>query len=476
MNSVAINEDLLNFCYFSANFYNYISGSAKDFKNMKKEESEKKNLEKGQNPTKDNFDFLNQENYLNYIDNLSILHCDDTNSKKHKIKVANSFIGNNFFQNDKEKETENKNILLLCKLKEKFNMSILPNRFEFVKLISIQTIPFLFDIYELIYNLFKNMEESNHEKIQKIVAENVLSENDLNLSKKKLAEEIIDLKNKIEIQKQLLNKNETEKGKLIQKNNNLEKEIIRLKTDMKNLQNQIILSKNESSDKIKSLIRELKDAKKNESHSEKEPANSKEKISLLETNLSQLKEKITNLETELKELKEKIIFLEEELRMLKEKLSNLENEFAESKKKISLLQKELEENKKESKEKFSLLQKELEENKKELEENKKELEEKFSLLKKEMKEEIEKLKISNSYLNEKLEKAEGGYNQMNTQIIFDRFKTKEENLGKKPEAYIDGNSLVRILNLMSIDYEAVNNKLREKEKEIADLKKEQKQK
>ena len=79
----------------------------------------------------------------------------------------------------------------------------------------------------------------------------------------------------------------------------------------------------------------------------------------------------------------------------------------------------------------------------------------------------------------KLEKAEGGYNHMkslNTQIIFDRFKTKEENLEKKPEAYIDANSLVRILNLMSIDYEAVNNKLREKEKEIADLKKEQKQK
>ena len=464
MNSVAINEDLLNFCYYSANFYNYISGSAKNFKNMKKEESEKKNLEKGQNSTEDNFDFLNQETYMNYLDNLSILHCDDTNSKKHKIKVANSFIGKNFFQNDKEKETENKNILLLCKLKEKFNMSILPDKCEFVKLISIQTIPFLFDIYELIYNLFKNMEESNNEKIQKIAAENLLSENDLNLSKKKLANDIIDLKNKIEIQKQLLNKNETEKGKLIQKNNNLEKEIIRLKTDMKNLQNQIVLSKNESSDKIKSLIRELKDSKKNESHSEKELANSKEKISLLETNLSQYKEKIANLETELKESKEKIIFLEEELRISKEKISNLENE--------------LEKNKKESKEKFSLLQKELEENKKELEENKKESKD-ISYIVNEMKEEIEKLKISNSYLSEKLEKAEGGYNHMkslNTQIIFDRFKTEEENLEKKPEAYIDGNSLVRILNLMSIDYEAVNNKLREKEKEIADLKKEQKQK
>ena len=65
---------------------------------------------------------------------------------------------------------------------------------------------------------------------------------------------------------------------------------------------------------------------------------------------------------------------------------------------------------------------------------------------------------------------------LNTQIIFDGLKTNEENLEHKPEAYMDANSLVRILNLMSIDYESVNNKLREKEKEIEELKKEPKQK
>ena len=391
---------------------------------MKEEEDEKKNLEKGQNLIKDNFDLLNNENYMSYLDNLSFLHDDDNNRKSYKISVVNSFIGNNFSQ--KEKGNENESILLY-KLKEKFNMSILPNKFEFVKLISTQTIHFLFDIYELIYNLFNNMEMTKNEKIQKIATENLLSESDLNTSKKKLSKEIIDLKNKFEIQRQLLSKNEEEKGKLIEKNKNLESEIIKLKTELKNLQNQLTLSKNESSDKIKSLIKELKDTKKELSLLKKDLIKSEEKISLLGTELSQSKERITHLE--------------EELKTSKEKLSLIENKFAESKKesegKFSLLQEELNKTRKESKDIFN-----------------------------DMKQEIEKLKIWNN----------NHMKNLNTQIIFDRFKAKEENFEYKPEAYMDANSLVRILNLMNIDYESVNNKLREKEKEIEKLKKESKQK
>ena len=424
MNSIAINDALLNFCYFSATFHNFISDSAKIFQKMKEEEDEKKNLEKGQNLIKDNFDLLNNENYMSYLDNLSFLHDDDNNRKSYKISVVNSFIGNNFSQ--KEKGNENESILLY-KLKEKFNMSILPNKFEFVKLISTQTIHFFFDIYELIYKLFKNMEESCNEKIQKIVTENLISESEVNTSKKKLSKEIIDLKNKIEIQRQLLNKNEEEKGKLIEKNKNLESEIIKLKTELKNLQNQLTLSKNESSDKIKSLIKELKDTKKELSLLKKDLIKSEEKISLLGTELSQSKERITHLE--------------EELKTSKEKLSLIENKFAESKKesegKFSLLQEELNKTRKESKDIFN-----------------------------DMKQEIEKLKIWNN----------NHMKNLNTQIIFDRFKAKEENFEYKPEAYMDANSLVRILNLMNIDYESVNNKLREKEKEIEELKKESKQK
>ena len=457
MSSVAINDDLLNFCYFSATFHKYISDSAKIFQKMKKEEDKKKILGNGGNLIKDNFDLLNNENYMSYLDNLSFLHEDDDKRKNYKISVVNSFIGNIFSQNKKEKENQNESILLY-KLKEKFNMSILPNKFEFVKLISTQTIHFFFDIYELIYKLFKNMEESCNEKIQKIVTENLISESEVNTSKKKLSKEIIDLKNKIEIQRQLLKKNEVEKEKLIEKKNNLESEIKKLKTDLKNLQNQLILSTNESNDKIKYLIKELKDTKKQESLLGTELSQSKEKIIHLEAELRTSKEKLSLLESELTESKEK---LDETRKESKEKLSLLESDLAKSKEKLSLLQEELNKTRKESKE--------------ELEKTRKESKDIFN----DMKQEIEKLKISNNHLNEKIKNIEGGYNHMkslNTQIIFDGLKTNEENLEHKPEAYMDANSLVRILNLMSIDYESVNNKLREKEKEIEELKKEPKQK
>ena len=65
---------------------------------------------------------------MSYLDNLYFLHEDDINRKNYKISVVNSFIGNIFSQNKKEKENQNESILLY-KLKEKFNMSILPNKF-----------------------------------------------------------------------------------------------------------------------------------------------------------------------------------------------------------------------------------------------------------------------------------------------------------------------------------------------------------
>ena len=95
---------------------------------MKKEEDKKNILGNGGNLIKDNFDLLNNENYMSYLDNLSFLHEDDDKRKNYKISVVNSFIGNIFSQNKKEKENQNESILLY-KLKEKFNMSILPNKF-----------------------------------------------------------------------------------------------------------------------------------------------------------------------------------------------------------------------------------------------------------------------------------------------------------------------------------------------------------
>jgi len=152
------------------------------------------------------------------------------------------------------------------------------------------------------------------------------------------------------------------------------------------------------------------------------------------------------LTKELYSSKKEESLLKEDIRKAEEKIELLQIELRESKEKITLLENDLVESKKESKDIFN-----------------------------DMKKEIEQLKISNSKLNEKIENIEGGYNHMkslNTQILFDRFKVKDKNLENKPEAYMDANSLVRILNLMSIDYEEVSKKLREKEKEIEELKKE----
>ena len=56
MSSVAINDDLLNFCCFSATLHKFINDSAKVFQEMKKEEDKKNILGNGGNLIKDNFD------------------------------------------------------------------------------------------------------------------------------------------------------------------------------------------------------------------------------------------------------------------------------------------------------------------------------------------------------------------------------------------------------------------------------------
>jgi len=102
MSSAFINDDLLNFCFFSANFYKFIDNSSKNFVATKKKEKEKAKLEVEKNTFEDNFELLNKENYFKYLDNLSFLYSGDINTKNHKINLINSFIGNNFFQNNKK--------------------------------------------------------------------------------------------------------------------------------------------------------------------------------------------------------------------------------------------------------------------------------------------------------------------------------------------------------------------------------------
>ena len=415
MLSLAKNDDLLNFCCLSSNFYNYVKCSGDNFKTIQEQIAENKATE---NDIAKNFNSLNNENLWIYYDNLSSIN-NKANINNNKI----NFIKKVFKIESDEKEKEDETESILSKLKENFKISMLANGYQFVELISQQTMNFLLDIYELIFNLFKNMEDSTNKKIQEIIAENLLSEDKLAQSKNQLRKEIIDLKNKIENQSQLMKKDEKMKEKLIENNEVLENKIIKLNKDIKNLQNQLIQSKKES----------------------------KEKISLLKEELNKNR----------KESDEKVSLLKEELNKNQK----------ESDEKVSLLKEELDRARKESNTKVS---------KEEYNKAIKESNESIIYLKNE----IEKIKISNFDLIKKFEENKKekkilheSYEKMkyfNYKILFDHFYKKEENQQNQPKANLDANTFVIWLNLLSIDNNAMKNNLMEMENENEELKRQKK--
>ena len=415
MLSLAKNDDLLNFCCLSSNFYNYVKCSGDNFKTIQEQIAENKATE---NDIAKNFNSLNNKNLWIYYDNLSSIN-NKANINNNKI----NFIKKVFKIESDEKEKEDETESILSKLKENFKISMLANGYQFVELISQQTMNFLLDIYELIFNLFKNMEDSTNKKIQEIIAENLLSEDKLAQSKNQIRKEIIDLKNKIENQSQLMKKDEKMKEKLIENNEVLENKIIKLNKDIKNLQNQLIQSKKES----------------------------KEKISLLKEELNKNR----------KESDEKVSLLKEELNKNQK----------ESDEKVSLLKEELDRARKESNTKVS---------KEEYNKAIKESNESIIYLKNE----IEKIKISNFDLIKKFEENKKekkilheSYEKMkyfNYKILFDHFYKKEENQQNQPKANLDANTFVIWLNLLSIDNNAMKNNLMEMENENEELKRQKK--
>ena len=325
MLSLAKNDDLLNFCCLSSNFYNYVKCSGDNFKTIQEQIAENKATE---NDIAKNFNSLNNENLWIYYDNLSSIN-NKANINNNKI----NFIKKVFKIESDEKEKEDETESILSKLKENFKISMLANGYQFVELISQQTMNFLLDIYELIFNLFKNMEDSTNKKIHQIIADNLLSEEKLAQSKNQLRKEIIDLKNKIENQSQLMKKDEKMKEKLIEKNDVLENKIIKLNKDIKNLQNQLIQSKKESKEKISLLKEELNKNRKE----------SDEKVSLLKEELDRArKESNTKVSKEeynkaIKESNESLIYLKNEIEKIKISNFDLIKKFEENKKEKKIL-------------------------------------------------------------------------------------------------------------------------------------------
>ena len=258
-------ESFLNFTYLSASFYNFVNNSGKNFKEinsklLKRDDSKKKNQPKKDNEDFDiEFDKLNSDNYMNYIENISLINSNDEEAQKEKLKLIKSIFNEELNVDSMDK---------LCYiLSQKINCSMLYDKFRLVKFLSNETINFVFDIFELFYKVIKSMEESHKSKIQKLIADNLLEEEKLKQDKenikKKMTKENAELKNKIEQLNQIINKIKKNEEFLTEKNRDLEKKIMKtLKENIQKIENDFNLYQMEYN-KIKlDLQEELKSCKK----------------------------------------------------------------------------------------------------------------------------------------------------------------------------------------------------------------------
>ena len=261
---IAEKDPFLNFSFLTSAFYNFILISNDNFKKIKLPENDVKFDEE--------FEKLNFENYSNYLEYLSYLNGSGEEIDKIKIKLINSVVKMEF--NDKKKEK------IVFILSDKMNISIFANKNKLIKLLSIQIINFLFDIYELINLIIKNM-DNNEKKIQQITIENLIETSKLKSDKDNLSNKNFILEEKIKSLKKKINSNKEKSEDFLQKKNkDLEKEISKLKETMKifenkmeKVQNSLLMEKKERDEEIKKandlLTKQIEDKKKLEEQVEK---------------------------------------------------------------------------------------------------------------------------------------------------------------------------------------------------------------
>ena len=450
----SMEESLLNFCYITGAFYQYVQISGENFDLMKKNNINEIKIGQNNAIIEKEFESKNNNNYMDYFENLSLLNDNEKKSTKIKSELIRKIFGNEF--------EKCQNLKKFDILKNKINSSMLKDKFLLVKLISNQIINFLFDIYENFFNVVKNMDEAQNKRYQDLVVKNLIDEEKLINSKKALSKEIIELKKLIDEKNKQINKYKIMEEKLLEINKNQDKEISKLKDSIKMILKNLNDQKIESKEEVKLLKKELK-AQKIESKEEvkllkKELNESKCSISHLENKLKDSDEKVSQLENKLKDSDEKASQLENKLKDSDEKVSQLEIKLKDSEKTITFIEKKLNYSEKNSEEKITLLNIELGIAKgKQLE----------------LVNDIKKLKDCIIKLNEKIDKKEEEYNFMknlNLQIIIDYVSSKNENPQNNQSA-ITNNGLLRCLNLISKDYELIKSKLDERNEQLENMKK-----
>ena len=287
-------ESFLNFSFLTASFYNFIFVSGENFKKIKLAQSDDKFEQK--------FDDLNKDNFFNYLDDMSFIQNVDEKTKQKKIKLIKTVFNLDFDENKKEK--------IFFELSKKMTISIFSNKNKLIKLLSSQIINFIFEIYELIYLIIKNMEKSQKVKIQQIKQENLMEINkikqDKNIAEKNLLNENNVLKEKITSLNKLINNNKNEEN-ISKDNKELENEIIKLNEKMSNFEQKI--QEMEKSNNL--LVKEIEDIKKKQNLAEENYQSMKnlninilkERISSNEEIFDKYKETIKNLKKDNCELK-----------------------------------------------------------------------------------------------------------------------------------------------------------------------------
>jgi len=478
----SMEESLLNFCYITGAFYQYVQISGENFDLMKKNNINEIKIGQNNAIIEKEFESKNNNNYMDYFENLSLLNNNEKKSTKIKSELIRKIFGNEF--------EKCQNLKKFDILKNKINSSMLKDKFLLVKLISNQIINFLFDIYENFFNVVKNMDEAQNKRYQDLVVKNLIDEEKLINSKKALSKEIIELKKLIDEKNKQINKYKIMEEKLLEINKNQDKEISKLKDSikmiLKNLNDQKIESKEEvkllkkelkaqkieSKEEVKLLKKELNESKSSISHLENKLKDSDEKVSQLENKLKDSDEKASQLENKLKDSDEKVSQLEIKLKDSDEKVSQLEIKLKDSDEKVSQLEIKL----KDSEETITFM-------KEKLNYSEKNSEKKITLLnielgiakgkQLELVNDIKKLKDCIIKLNEKIDKKEEEYNFMknlNLQIIIDYVSSKNENPQNNQSA-ITNNGLLRCLNLISKDYELIKSKLDERNEQLENMKK-----
>ena len=440
----SMEESLLNFCYITGAFYQYVQISGENFDLMKKNNINEIKIGQNNATIEKEFESKNNNNYMDYFENLSLLNNNEKKSTKIKSELIRKIFGNEF--------EKCQNLKKFDILKNKINSSMLKDKFLLVKLISNQIINFLFDIYENFFNVVKNMDEAQNKRYQDLVAKNLIDEEKLINSKKALPKKIIELKKLIDEKNKHINKYKIMEEKLLEINKNQDKEISKLKDSIKMILKNLNDQKIESKEEVKLLKKELKAQK----------IESEEEVKLLKKELNaqkiESKEEANLLKKELKESKSSISQLENKLKDSDEKVSQLENKLKDSEETITFMKEKLNYSEKNSEKKITLLNIELGIAKgKQLE----------------LVNDIKKLKDCIIKLNEKIDKKEEEYNFMknlNLQILIDYVSSKNENPQNNQSA-ITNNGLLRCLNLISKDYELIKSKLDERNEQLENMKK-----